>query len=81
MQYGQRLAVYRAASILESMVIPSGFEPLAPRLGIWCSIQLSYGTITLANSTGFNANESPRQRRKVKVKDLRQTRHPIGKFT
>jgi len=35
----------------------------------------------LANSTGFNANESPRQRRKVKVKDLRQTRHPIGKFT
>ena len=25
------------------MVPPTGFEPAAPRLGIWCSIQLSYG--------------------------------------
>lgn len=22
---------------------PAGFEPTAPRLGIWCSILLSYG--------------------------------------
>ena len=22
---------------------PTGFEPVAPRLGIWCSILLSYG--------------------------------------
>lgn len=22
---------------------PAGFEPTAPRLGIWCSIRLSYG--------------------------------------
>src|SRR3954468_6064512 len=25
------------------LVSPAGFEPTAPRLGIWCSIQLSYG--------------------------------------
>ncbi len=25
------------------VVFPAGFEPTAPRLGIWCSIQLSYG--------------------------------------
>lgn len=25
------------------MVRPTGFEPMAPRLGIWCSILLSYG--------------------------------------
>jgi hypothetical protein len=22
---------------------PTGFEPVTPRLGIWCSIRLSYG--------------------------------------
>ena len=27
---------------LESLATPSGFEPLTPRLGIWCSILLSY---------------------------------------
>jgi hypothetical protein len=26
------------------MVIPMRFERMAPRLGIWCSILLSYGT-------------------------------------
>ena len=25
------------------MASPAGFEPTAPRLGIWCSILLSYG--------------------------------------
>ncbi len=25
------------------VVLPTGFEPMAPRLGIWCSILLSYG--------------------------------------
>ena len=29
---------------------PTGFEPMAPRLGIWCSIRLSYG----------RASENPR---------------------
>ncbi len=32
----------RAPSVLK-VVSPAGFEPTAPRLGIWCSIQLSYG--------------------------------------
>jgi hypothetical protein len=26
-----------------NLVFPAGFEPTAPRLGIWCSIRLSYG--------------------------------------
>ena len=25
------------------LVRPAGFEPAAPKLGIWCSIRLSYG--------------------------------------
>ena len=28
-----------------AMVFPAGFEPTTPRLGIWCSIQLSYGNV------------------------------------
>lgn len=32
------------------MVIPTGFEPVTPRLGIWCSILLSYGTTRLLDS-------------------------------
>lgn len=27
------------------VVRPTGFEPMAPRLGIWCSILLSYGRL------------------------------------
>lgn len=27
----------------EKLASPAGFEPAAPRLGIWCSILLSYG--------------------------------------
>ena len=27
------------------MARPAGFEPTTPRLGIWCSIQLSYGRL------------------------------------
>jgi hypothetical protein len=29
--------------VAEKLAFPAGFEPTAPRLGIWCSIQLSYG--------------------------------------
>ena len=32
------------------MARPRGFEPLTPRLGIWCSIQLSYGRFEEWNS-------------------------------
>lgn len=30
------------------MVRPAGVEPAAPRLGIWCSILLSYGRMNIA---------------------------------
>ena len=30
---------------------PAGFEPTAPRLGIWCSIRLSYGDISASSTT------------------------------
>lgn len=29
--------------VVQRLVRPAGFEPTAPRLGIWCSILLSYG--------------------------------------
>lgn len=32
------------------MARPTGFEPVAPRLGIWCSIRLSYGRSLTATS-------------------------------
>ena len=32
-------------NLLISLAIPTGFEPVTPRLGIWCSILLSYGTV------------------------------------
>jgi hypothetical protein len=30
-------------NMLRKFAFPAGFEPTAPRLGIWCSIRLSYG--------------------------------------
>ena len=33
----------RRSGLGEVVVRPTGFEPMAPRLGIWCSILLSYG--------------------------------------
>ncbi len=39
------------------MVSPAGFEPTAPRLGIWCSIQLSYGDIRPV----YSASQQPSQ--------------------
>jgi hypothetical protein len=33
------------ASLVGEEMSPAGFEPTAPRLGIWCSILLSYGDI------------------------------------
>jgi hypothetical protein len=32
-----------ATKFCTKMATPAGFEPATPRLGIWCSIQLSYG--------------------------------------
>ena len=31
------------------MARPKGFEPLAPRFVVWCSIQLSYGRASLSD--------------------------------
>src|SRR5262249_19113139 len=30
---------------LKLLATPTGFEPVTPRLGIWCSIHLSYGAV------------------------------------
>jgi hypothetical protein len=41
-----RLAIQKRTRWVRScMARPTGFEPVAPRLGIWCSIRLSYGRI------------------------------------
>lgn len=36
-----------AVVAIKKLVRPTGFEPVAPRLGIWCSILLSYGRVGL----------------------------------
>ncbi len=38
-------------SVRGNLASPAGFEPATPRLGIWCSIRLSYGDVVaiLAN--------------------------------
>ncbi|VXC59185.1 hypothetical protein SPHINGOT1_120022 [Sphingomonas sp. T1] len=50
------------------VVTPSGFEPLAPRLGIWCSIRLSYGA-THATSilAPFPSVQTARVRRRKRL--------------
>ena len=45
---------------MEAMVHPTGFEPVAPRLGIWCSILLSYGCPATALLRGAAAVNSLR---------------------
>jgi hypothetical protein len=41
--------MFRVTVILSNSLIflatPTGFEPVTPRLGIWCSIHLSYGAV------------------------------------
>ena len=43
----------------QKVASPAGFEPTTPRLGIWCSIQLSYGDLGPAYTT---AGASEQQR-------------------
>ena len=44
-----RAGLARTGKVLaEKLVRPTGFEPMAPRLGIWCSILLSYGRPALS---------------------------------
>ena len=45
MEYGSVINIFR-----EKLVPPARLERTTPRLGIWCSIHLSYGgTIALCN--------------------------------
>src|SRR5262249_9312972 len=36
---------WRFVNLLIFLATPTGFEPVTPRLGIWCSIHLSYGAV------------------------------------
>ncbi len=45
-----------SAQFCSEMVRPTGFEPVTPRLGIWCSILLSYGR--LARNLAFHVHQS-----------------------
>ena len=49
-------------SATKRMVIPTGFEPVTPRLGISCSILLSYGTIDSANDDCMNGTSPAKDR-------------------
>ena len=47
----------RRALAENGVATPAGFEPTAPRLGIWCSIRLSYGV----TSSRYSQNRGRRQ--------------------
>ena len=49
-----------AAFELEMLVTPTRFERVAPRLGIWCSILLSYGAVTAVHVIYQKASLLPR---------------------
>src|SRR4051812_7073687 len=56
------MARFVRAGIRIDMVSPAGFEPTAPRLGIWCSILLSYGDMRPPYTRlrrAYKAPESP----------------------
>ncbi len=48
----------RSSLFCSKMVRPTGFEPVAPRLGIWCSILLSYGRARVSFSSATRAGNA-----------------------
>jgi hypothetical protein len=60
----------RNNSLNRALVFPAGFEPTAPRLGIWCSIQLSYGNETKPATWAFiSGAREAEQRAAQRTKD------------
>ncbi len=68
------------SKLLVFLAIPAGFEPATPRLGIWCSIQLSYGTVVVFGARRLDQRNTEVPARPPRVKSEASRNAPLRRL-